>query len=132
MLLEGYFRALYVPFGGLETRMESSTTKNTPSKSMKFYIYMFSDKPPCMPLCFGIVERRCNHSARGGRGFFFFHIFFLSLYSRGFFFFYIFFLSLFFEFFSFLAFFFHFLFFLRLSFNPDELCNCLRLSFQAG
>ena len=46
--LEGYFRALYVPLGGLKTRME-----NTPSKSRKFYISMFSDKPPCMPLCFG-------------------------------------------------------------------------------
>ena len=48
--LEGYFRALYIPLGGSKTRME-----NTPSKSMKFYISMFSDKPPCMPLCFGTV-----------------------------------------------------------------------------
>ena len=79
LTLEGYFRALYVPLGGSETQMESSASKNTPSKSMKFYISMFNDKPPCMPLFFGIVERRCNHSARGGRGFFFFHIFFLSL-----------------------------------------------------
>ena len=46
--LEGYFRALYVTLGGSKTRME-----NTPSKSMEFYISMFSDKPPCMPLCFG-------------------------------------------------------------------------------
>ena len=46
--LEGYFRSLYVPLGGSKTQME-----NTPSKSMKFYISMLSDKPPCMPLCFG-------------------------------------------------------------------------------
>ena len=45
---EGYFRALYVPLGGSKTRME-----NTPYKSIKFYISMFSHKPPCMPLCFG-------------------------------------------------------------------------------
>ena len=43
--LEGYFRALYVPLGGSKTWME-----NAPS--MEFYISMFSDKPPCMPLCF--------------------------------------------------------------------------------
>ena len=103
LLLEGYFQALYVPLGGSKTRMES-----TPSKSMKFYISMFSDKPPCMPLCFSIVERRCNHIARGGLGFFIF----LSLYSWSFF--YIFFFSLSSTFSSFLAFFFHFLFFLRL------------------
>ena len=88
-LFEGYFRVLYVPLGGSETRMESSVAKNTPSKSMKFHISMFSDKPPCMPLFFGIVERHCNHTTRGGRGFFFF---FSSL----------------------LGLFFHFLFFLRL------------------
>ena len=46
--LEEYFRALYVPLGSSKTRME-----NAPS--MKFYIFMFSDKPPCMPLCFGIA-----------------------------------------------------------------------------
>ena len=86
LLLDGYFRALYVPLGGSKTRMESSIAKNTPSKSMKFYISMFSDKPPCMPLCFGIVERRCNHIAKGGQGFFFFHIFFLSLFFDFFFF----------------------------------------------
>ena len=80
LVLEGYFRALYVPLGGSKTRMESSITKTTPSKLMKFYISMFSDKPPCMPLCFVIVERHCNHTARGGQGFFFFHIFFLSLF----------------------------------------------------
>ena len=50
-LLEGYFRALYVPLGGSKTRIENIT-----SKSMKFYISVFSDKPPCMPLHFGIVE----------------------------------------------------------------------------
>ena len=78
-ILEGYFLALYVPLDGSETHMESSTAKNTPSKSMTFYISMFSDKPPCMPFCFGIVGRHCNHTAKGGRGFFFFNIFFLSL-----------------------------------------------------
>ena len=41
LLLEGYFRVLYVPLGCVETQM-------------KFYISMFNDKPPCMPLCFGI------------------------------------------------------------------------------
>ena len=45
---EGYFRALYVPLGGSKTR-----TENTPSKSIKFYISMFSNKPPYMSLCFG-------------------------------------------------------------------------------
>ena len=78
LLLERYFLALYVPLGGLKTRME-----NTTSKSMKFYISMLSDKPPCMPPLLGIDEWCCNHIAKGGRGFFFFHIFFLSLYSRG-------------------------------------------------
>ena len=46
--LEGYFRALYVPLGGSKTRMEKAHYK-----SIKFYISMFSDKPPCMPLYFG-------------------------------------------------------------------------------
>ena len=46
--LEGYFRTLYVPLGSSKTRME-----NAPSKLIKFYVSMFSDKPPCMPLCFG-------------------------------------------------------------------------------
>ena len=104
LLLEGYFRALYIPLGGSKARMESSVAKKTPSKSMKFYIFMFNDKPPCMLFCFGIVERRCNHTARGGRGFFFFHIFFLSLCSRAFFIVHIFFLNLFFDFFLFLRF----------------------------
>ena len=49
--LEGYFRALYVPLVGSQTWME-----NAPLKSMKLCISMFSDKPPFMPLCFGIVE----------------------------------------------------------------------------
>ena len=125
LLLEGYFRALYVPLGGSKTPMESSTAKNTPSKSMKFFIYpWFSDKPPCMPLFFGIVERRCDHIARGSRGFFFFPIFFLSL---------------FFDFFLFLRLFlplpllyfsFAFSSFLGSVFSPARLCNCLRLSFQ--
>ena len=80
LLLEGYFRVLYVPLGGSKTRMEKITFE-----SMKFYFSMFSDKPPCIPFCFGIVDRRCNHTARGGRGLFIFHIFFLSLCSNGFF-----------------------------------------------
>ena len=102
LCLEGYFRALYVPLGGSKTRME-----NAPS--MESYISMFSDKPPCIPLC-------CDHTARGGQGFFFsflastaaaFSSFlasavgaFSSAFSSGFS--------------SCLAFFFHFLFFLRL------------------
>ena len=71
LLLEGYFRALYVPLGGSKARME-------------FYISMFNDKPPCMPLFFGTIERRCNHTARGDRGFLFFYIFFIILCSRSF------------------------------------------------
>ena len=102
LLLKGYFQALYVLLGGSKTRMESSAAKNIPTKSMKFYISMFSDKPPCMPLRFGIVERHCNHIVKGGRGFFFFHIFFLSLSTFS----------------SFLGFFFQFFLFLKLSFQP--------------
>ena len=49
--LEGYFRVLYVPLGGSQTRMEDASLK-----SMKLCVSMFSDKPPCMPLCFGTVE----------------------------------------------------------------------------
>ena len=49
--LEGYFRALYVPLGGSRSRME-----NAPLKLIKFCISMLRDKPPCMPLCFGIIE----------------------------------------------------------------------------
>ena len=48
--LEGYFRALYVPLGGSKTRME-----NTPFKSMKFYMSMFGDKPPCMPSALALL-----------------------------------------------------------------------------
>ena len=39
---------LDVPLGGSKPRME-----NASFKSIKFYISMFSDQPPCMPLCFG-------------------------------------------------------------------------------
>ena len=65
--------------------------------------------PPYMSLCFGIVERCCNHilikRAICGQGFFFFHIFFrISFFS------------------------FDFFFFLRLcflvSFGSTRLCNC--------
>ena len=49
--LEGYFQALYVPLGSSRTWMENASLK-----SMKLYFSMFSDKPPCMPLCFGTVE----------------------------------------------------------------------------
>ena len=61
--LEGYFRALYVPLGGSRTRKENASLK-----SMKLCVSMFSDKPPCMPLCFGTID----HTVRGGRGFFLF------------------------------------------------------------
>ena len=61
--LEGYFRALYVPLGGSQTHKENASLK-----SMKLYVFMFSDKPPCMPLCFGIAD----HTAKGGWGFFLF------------------------------------------------------------
>ena len=44
----GIFEPYMSPLGGSKTRME-----NAPSKSIKFYISMFSDKPLCMPLCFG-------------------------------------------------------------------------------
>ena len=70
--LEGYFRALYVPLGGSRTRKESTSLK-----SMRLCVSMFSDKPPCMPLCFGTID----HTARGGRGFFLF----ISLCSSSFF-----------------------------------------------
>ena len=50
--------------GGSKTLMESSTSKNPPLKSMKLYISIFSDKSPCMPLRFGIVERRCVRFAK--------------------------------------------------------------------
>ena len=56
-LLEGYFRVLYVPLGGAETQM-------------KFYISMFSDKPPCMPLCFGIGAVIILPEAAGAFSFF--------------------------------------------------------------
>ena len=70
--LEGYFRALYVRLGGSRTRREKAFLKST-----KLYVSMFSDKPPCMSLCFGTVD----YTARGSRGFFLF----LSLYSSSFF-----------------------------------------------
>ena len=66
--MEGYFRALYAPLGGLRIwRKKVSLT------STKLSVSMSSDKPPCMPLCFGTVD----YTARGGRGFFLF----LSFYS---------------------------------------------------
>ena len=66
--MEGYFRALDAPLGGSQIWREKASLKST-----KLYFSMFRDKPPCMPLCFGIV----NYTARGGRGFYLF----LSLYS---------------------------------------------------
>ena len=103
LLLEGYFQALYVPLGGEETQME-------------FYISMFSDKPPCMPLCFGIgVVIILPKAVR------FFFLFFISSFlasAVGAFSFSI--SSLLASsstFSSFLGPFFHFLFFLRLSFQ---------------
>ena len=99
--LEGYFRALYVPLGGSQTRME-----NAHFKSMKPRISMFSDKPPCMPLCFGafsfflasatVAFSSFLASTAGD---------FSSAFSSGLAFF-------------FLFFFFNFLFFLRLNFQP--------------
>ena len=119
LLLEGYFQALYAPLGGLRTQKEKASFKST-----KLYISMFSDKPPCMPLCFGTVD----YTARGDQGFFLF----LSLCSSNFFpflnstvaafsssfssclaFFLLFF------FLQFLFSFFYFFFFLRLSFQPE-------------
>ena len=70
--LEGHFQALYVPLGGSRTRKENASLK-----SMKLYVSMFSDKSPCMPLCFSAID----HNAIGGRGFFLF----LSLCSSSFF-----------------------------------------------
>ena len=70
--LEGYFRALYVPLGGSQTRKESTSLK-----SMKLCVSMFSNKAPCMPLCFGTID----YTARGGWGIFLF----LSLCSSSFF-----------------------------------------------
>ena len=70
--LEGYFRVLYVPLSGSRTRKENASLK-----LMKFYVSMFNDKSPCIPLCFDAID----HTARGGRGFFLF----LSLCSSSFF-----------------------------------------------
>ena len=42
--LERYFQTLYVPLGGSKTRIE-----NAPSKSIKFHVSMFSDKPFVCP-----------------------------------------------------------------------------------
>ena len=72
LFLEGYFRALYVPLGGSRTRKENASLK-----SMKLCVFIFSDKPPRMPLCVGTVD----HAARGGQDFFLF----LSLCSNSFF-----------------------------------------------
>ena len=93
LLLDGYFLALYVPLGGAETQME-------------FYISMFSDKPPCMPLCFGIGTVIVLPEAVGD--FSFFIPSFLASTAEAFSF----------SISSFLGLFFHFLFFLRLSFQP--------------
>ena len=125
-LLEGYFRALYVPLGRSETWMESSIAKTTPSKSMKFYISMFNDKPPCMPLCFGIIEGTVIILPKAVGAFSFFISSFLAFVVGTFSFSISSFLASFSTFSSFLAFFFQFLLFLRL-FLP--LFFFLRLSF---
>ena len=141
--LEGYFRALYLPLGGSRTRME-----NAPFKSMKFCISMLRDKPLCMPLCFGtaviilseaigafssflaFAEVTISLLASALAGFFSFlasaATAFFSVFSSWLAFFLLFF------FFHFLLFFFDFSSFLGSVFNPDRLCNCLRLSFQPG
>ena len=49
--LEGYFQALYAPFAGLRTWREKTSLTST-----KLCVSMFNDMPPCMPLCFGIVD----------------------------------------------------------------------------
>ena len=49
--LEGYFRPLYVPLGGSRIRREKASLKST-----KLYVSIFSDKPPCVPLCFGTID----------------------------------------------------------------------------
>ena len=49
--LEGYFLSLYVLLGSSRTRREKASLTST-----KFRVSMFNDKPPCMPLCFGIVD----------------------------------------------------------------------------
>ena len=127
--LEGYFRVLYVPLGGLRTRME-----NAPFKSMKFCISMLRDKPPCMPLCFGTVviilseavgafssflasaEVANSLLASALAGFCSFlasaATYFSSAFSSCLAFFFLFFFS------HFLLFFFNFFFFLRLRFQP--------------
>ena len=61
--LEGYFRALYAPLCGSQIWREKASLTST-----KLCVSMFSDKPPCMPLCFDTV----NYTVRGGRGFFLF------------------------------------------------------------
>ena len=98
--LEGYFRALHVPFDCSKNRME-----NAPS--MEFYISMFSNKPPCMPLCFGTAVIILLEAV-GAFSFFLastaaIFSYFLASAARAF--------SSVFS--SYLAFFFHFLFFLR-------------------
>ena len=49
--MEGYFRALYAPLGGLGIWREKASLTLT-----KLYFSMFRDKPPCTPLCFGTVD----------------------------------------------------------------------------
>ena len=61
--MEGYFRALYAPLGGSRIWREKA-----PFIVTKLCVSMFRDKPPCTPLCFGIVD----YTARGGWGFFLF------------------------------------------------------------
>ena len=83
LYLEGSFRALYVPLGGSKTRIE-----NTPYNSIKFYISMFSDKPPCMPLYFGTAVIIPLEAAEAFSSFLASSavtFFFISLYSNGFF-----------------------------------------------
>ena len=101
--LEGYFRAISVPLGGSKTRME-----NAPFKSMKFYISMFNNNPPCIPLYFGTAIIILPEATGAFSSFLAFATVafssFLASVARAF--------SS--TFSSCLAFFFHFLFFLRL------------------
>ena len=73
LLLEGYFRALYVPLGGSKTRMEIITFE-----SMKFYISMFSDKPPCIPLALALLKGAAIVLPKVAGAFLFFISFFLA------------------------------------------------------
>ena len=74
LLLEGVFSSLIRSVGLFE-----NSNGDAPSRSM-----IISPCSAISPLVCPFALTCCNHIARGGHGFFCFHIFFLSLYSRGF------------------------------------------------